>query len=203
MCRNKHLKGVWRLPTFITLAGATHDEGILSNRKGEAVNGTDSSTALPSTGSPPARLEPSLPPPSNQSNNSGESHTKEPIRNHHQQVGRFSWKQLSQPKLSTNSELFTYKQQQRVQPRHLYSDSLKASNQNAPINRSVLREGPTPQQQYHSPTIQRQNDDDSLSSQSAAYRRGNGSHVRGERDPIRGPQYMHHASIDRHRGDNI
>lgn len=86
MCRNKHLKGVWRLPTFITLAGATHDGRIPSNMKGEAVNGTDTSAMPPSTGSPaPPRHDLFRPILSNHNNNPNESHTKESIT-HHQQV---------------------------------------------------------------------------------------------------------------------
>ena len=196
--RNKHLKGVWRLPTFITLAGATHDGSIPSTMKGQAVNGTDTSAAPPSKSIPPVRQEPFFLPLSSHNHHPRESHTKEPTRNHHQQVGDFFSK-------TSHSLIFSvtvsfWQQQQRLDPRHLYSDS----QQNVSMDKSVLREVPTPQQQqYPSHAIQRQNDDESLSNQNIADRRGNGNNVWGERDPIRGPQHMHHASIFRHRGDNI
>lgn len=85
--RNKHLKGVWRLPTFITLAGATHDGRIPSNMNGEAVNAIDTSATPPSRGSPaPPRHDLFRPIVSSHNNHPSESHTKEPIRTNHQQV---------------------------------------------------------------------------------------------------------------------
>lgn len=68
----------------------------------------------------------------------------------------------------------------------------------------MLHEAPTSQQEQrrsYTLNIQRENDD-SISNQSIAYRRGNRNVVWGERDPIRGPQNIHHPPIDRYRGNN-
>lgn len=84
--RNKHLKGVWRLPTFITLAGATQDRHVPSDVTREDVYEVDSFIAPPFTGCLPARHQPSHPSVSSHNNRLSESNMNEQIRYHYQEV---------------------------------------------------------------------------------------------------------------------